>query len=136
MPRCPNSGGRMVRAGRNAKEILILKISVTELGDYTRNVGYKTGSITYEYETHSFGCDRAIRLFADVMDVGEGGVLDRFVEAGAELRHTRVVSEGGVYTFSQIALTEGMAVKAEDLTEASAVDALVALRAVIAIGRE
>lgn len=45
--RCLNSGGRMVRAGRNAKEILIPKISVTGLGDYTRNVGYKTGSITY-----------------------------------------------------------------------------------------
>lgn len=109
-----NSGGRMVRAGRNEKEILILKISVTGLGDYTRNVGYKTGSITYEYETHSFGCDRAIRLFADVMDV----------------------EEGGVYSFGQIALTEGVAVKAEDLTEASAVDVLVALRAVIAIDRE
>lgn len=67
--RCLDSGGRMVRAGRNAKEILISKISVAGLGDYTRNVGYKTGSITYEYETHSFGYDRAIRLFADVMDV-------------------------------------------------------------------
>ena len=112
--RCLNSGGRMVRAGRNAKEILIPKISVTGLGDYTRNVGYKTGPIAYEYETHSFGCDRAICLFTDVMDV----------------------EEGGVYTFGQIALTGGVAVKAEDLTEASAVDALVALRAVIAIGRE
>lgn len=81
--RCLNSGGRMVRAGRNAKEILIPKISVTGLGDYTRNVGYKTGSITYEYETHSFGYDRAIRLFADVMDVEESGVLDCFVEARA-----------------------------------------------------
>lgn len=40
------SGGRMVRAGRNAKEITVPKISVTGLGDYTRNVGYKTGSIT------------------------------------------------------------------------------------------
>ena len=60
--RCLNSGGRMVRAGRNAKEILIPKISVTGLGDYTRNVGYKTGSITYEYETRSFGYVRAIRL--------------------------------------------------------------------------
>ena len=49
----------MVRAGCNAKEILIPKISVTGLGDYTRNVGYKTGSITYEYETHGFGYDRA-----------------------------------------------------------------------------
>ena len=128
--RCLNSGGRMVRAGRNAKEILIPKISVTGLGDYTRNVGYKTGSITYEYETHSFGYDRAIRLFADVMDVEESGVLDCFVEAGAELQRTQVAPEGDAYTFSQIASTEGVTVKTEDLSEASAVDVLAALRAV------
>ena len=127
--RCLNSGGRMVRAGRNAKEILIPKISVTGLGDYTRNVGYKTGSITYEYETHSFGYDRAIRLFADVMDVEESGVLDCFVEAGAELQRTQVAPEGDAYTFSQIASIEGVTVKGEDLSEASAVDVLAALRA-------
>lgn len=40
-----NSRRHMVRAGRNAKEIMIPKIQVTGLGDYTRNVGYKTGSI-------------------------------------------------------------------------------------------
>ena len=128
--RCLNSGGRMVRAGRNAKEILIPKISVTGLGDYTRNVGYKTGSITYEYETHSFGYDRAIRLFADVMDVEESGVLDCLVEAGAELQRTQVAPEGDAYTFSQIASTEGVTMKGEDLSEASAVDVLAALRAV------
>lgn len=128
--RCLNSGGRMVRAGRNAKEILIPKISVTGLGDYTRNVGYKTGSITYEYETHSFGYDRAIRLFADIIDVEESGVLDCFVEAGAELQRTQVAPEGDAYTFSQIASTEGVTMKGEDLSEASAVDVLAALRAV------
>ena len=67
--RCLNSGGRMIRAGRNAKEILIPKISVTGLGDYTRNVGYKTGSITCEFEAKTFNYDRGIRLLADVMDV-------------------------------------------------------------------
>ena len=91
---CLNSGGRMVRAGRNAKEILIPKISVTRLGDYIHNVGYKTGSITYDYETHGFGYDRAIRLFADVMDMEGSGVLDCFVEAGAELQRTQVAPEG------------------------------------------
>lgn len=58
--RCLNSGGRMVRAGCNAKEILIPKISVTGFEDYTRNVGYKTGSIARAYETHTFAYDRAI----------------------------------------------------------------------------
>ena len=41
-----NSPARLARAGKNAKEIMIPKISVTGLGDYTRNVGYKTGSRT------------------------------------------------------------------------------------------
>ena len=88
-----NSGRRMVRAGHNAKEILIPKISVTGLGDYTRNVGYKTGAITYEFETKTFNYDRGIRLFADVMDVEEAGVNDCFVEAGAELQRTQVAPE-------------------------------------------
>ena len=57
---CLNSPARTARAGRNAKEILIPKISVTGLEDYTRNVGYKTGSITWAYETHTFAYDRAI----------------------------------------------------------------------------
>ena len=38
--------------------------------------------------------------------------------------------EGDAYTFSQIASTEGVTVKTEDLSEASAVDVLAALRAV------
>ena len=99
-------------------------------GDYTRNVGYKTGSITHEYETHSFGYDRAIRLFADVMNEEESGVLDCFVEAGAELQRTQVAPESDAYTFSQVASIEGVTVKGEDLSEASAVDVLAALRAV------
>ena len=48
---CLTSGHRMVRAGRNAKEIMIPKIEVSGLGDYTCNVGYKTGSINYAFET-------------------------------------------------------------------------------------
>lgn len=48
----------MIRAGRNAKEIIIPKISVKSLGNYTRNVGYDNGAITYESETKTFGYDR------------------------------------------------------------------------------
>ena len=38
------------------------KIEVTGLGDDTRNVGYKTGSIIYGSETKMFNCDRGIKL--------------------------------------------------------------------------
>ena len=127
---CLNSTGRMVHAGRHAKEILIPRVEVTGLGDYTRNQGYRTGSITWSYETHTFAYDRAIRLFADVMDVEEGGIADCFIQAGAELQRTQVAPEGDAYTFSQIASTTGVTAKSEDLSEAEAADVLKALRAV------
>lgn len=125
-----NSGRRMVRAGHNAKEILIPKISVTGLGNYTRNVGYKTGAITYEFETKTFNYDRGIRLFADIMDVEEAGVNDCFVEAGAELQRTQVAPEADAFTFAQIAGHTGVTVTPEDLSEATATDILQALRGV------
>lgn len=125
-----NSGRRMVRAGHNAKEILIPKISVTGLGNYTRNVGYKTGSITYEFETKTFNYDRGIRLFADVMDVEEAGVNDCFVEAGAELMRTQVAPEADAFTFAQIAGHTGVTTVSESYASADAEDILEDLRTV------
>lgn len=48
--------------GRNVKEVVIPKIQIAGLGDYTRNVKYKTGSITHEFETKTFNCNRDILL--------------------------------------------------------------------------
>ncbi|WP_270573703.1 hypothetical protein [Candidatus Collinsella stercoripullorum] len=115
---CLNSPRRMARAGRNAKEIMIPKIEVTGLGDYTRNVGYKTGSITYEFETKAFNYDRGIKLLADVMDVEEAGVLDCFVAAGSELQRTQVAPEADAFTFSEIAGHAGVTPAEEDFAEA------------------
>lgn len=100
---CLNSPRRMARAGRNAKEIMVPKIEVSGLGNYTRNVGYKTGPITYGLETKTFNYDRGIKLLADVMDVEEAGVLDCFVETGSELQRTQVATETDAFTFSEIA---------------------------------
>ena len=97
---CLNSPRRMAHAGRNAKETMIPKIEITGLGDYTRNVGYKTGSIAYEFETMTFNYDRGIRLLADVMDVEEAGVLDCFVEAGSELQREQVAPEADAFCFA------------------------------------
>jgi hypothetical protein len=127
---CLNSPARLARAGRNAKEIMVPKIAVSGLGDYTRNVGYKTGSIDFSYETKTFGYDRGIRLMADVMDVEEAGVLDCFVQAGAELQRTQVAPEADAYTYAQIASHEGVTVDSADLSSAKAKDVLAALRSV------
>ncbi|OUO59021.1 hypothetical protein B5F74_09540 [Collinsella sp. An271] len=125
---CLNSPRRMARAGKNAKEIMVPKIQVSGLGDYTRNVGYKTGSITYEYETKTFNYDRGIKLLADVMDVEESGVLDCFVEAGSELQRLQVAPEADAFTFSEIAGHEGVSPAEEDFSDADAEDVLASLR--------
>lgn len=125
---CLNSPRRMVRAGRNAKEIMVPKIRVSGLGDYTRNVGYKTGSITYEFETKTFNYDRGIRLLADVMDVEEAGVLDCFVEVGSELQRTQVAPEADAFSFSEIAGHMGVTPETEDFSDADADDLLASLR--------
>ena len=117
-----NSPKRMVRAGRNAKEVMIPKIAVSGLGNYTRNVGYKTGSIEFAYETKAFNYDRGIRLMADVMDVEEAGVMDCFVQAGAELQRTQVAPEADAFTFASIAGHAGVTVDEADLADAEAGD--------------
>lgn len=126
---CLTSGGRMVRAGRNAKEIMIPKISVSGLDDYTRNVGYKTGSITFDYETKTFNYDRGIKLLADVMDVEEAGVLDCFVAAGSELMRTQVAPEADAFTFAEIASHTGVDTESKSYADAEAADILKDLRA-------
>ena len=125
---CLNSPRRMVRAGAHAKEIKIPKIEVTGLGDYTRNVGYKTGAIEFAYETKTFNYDRGIRLMADVMDVEEAGVLDCFVAAGSELQRTQVAPEADAFTFATIASHTGVTPVTGDLSTADGEDILALLR--------
>ncbi len=47
---------------------MIPKIEVTGLDDYTRNVGYKTGSIAYEFESKMFNYSCNIKTLANIMD--------------------------------------------------------------------
>lgn len=125
---CLNSPRGLVRETRGGHEIMVPKISVTGLGDYTRNVGYKTGSIDFSYETETYNYDHGICLMADVMDVEETGVMDAFAQAGAELERSQVAPEADAFCFTQIASHEGVTVDSADLSAAKAVDVLGALR--------
>ena len=49
--------GATVRMGTNANEIVIPKISMDGLGDYSRNSGYAQGSVTLTHETVKFNYD-------------------------------------------------------------------------------
>lgn len=109
---------------------MIPKIFVSGLGDHTRNVGYKTGSITFDYETKTFNYGRGIKLLADVRDVEEAGVLGCFVAAGSELMRTQVAPEADAFTFAEIAGHAGVDTESKSYADAEAADILKDLRAV------
>jgi len=88
-----NSGRRMVRAGHNAKETPIPKISVTGLGNYTRNVGYKTGAITYEFETKTFNYNRGPQYNSRLLARWDEDHDIRFSVGRTSSRHDNAVAE-------------------------------------------
>ena len=56
------------RQGANANEILIPKLSMSGLGDYSRNSGYTKGDVTLTWETVQFNYDRGRKFEVDSMD--------------------------------------------------------------------
>lgn len=115
-----------VQAGSNAHEIVIPKISMDGLGDYSRNGGYVDGDVTLTNETVAFNYDRGRAFTVDAMDNEEtAGVA--FGKLASEFIRTKVVPEMDAFRFAQYAGTAGISKVAsgETLTTgASVIDAL------------
>ena len=114
------SDSSMVRAGANANEIVYPQISVTGLGDYSRNSGYTTGAVTLEWKTAAFNYDRGTKIQVDVMDNEESRNL-AFGMAGATLVRDKVAPEADAFTFAKLASVSGISTAtAATLADASA----------------
>lgn len=80
----------LVQAGANANEIVIPKMSMDGLGDYSRSSGYVAGDVTLTNETVQFNYDRGRKFNIDAMDNEEtAGVA--FGRLSAEFIRTKVV---------------------------------------------
>ena len=119
------SDNTMVRAGANANEIIYPQISVSGLGDYSRNSGYTDGSVNLEWKTAKFNYDRGTKISVDVMDNEESRDI-AFTMAGAELMRTKVAPEADAFVFATLAGTAGIS-KATPATYADATEFLNAL---------
>lgn len=119
------SDNTMVRAGANANEIIYPQISVSGLGDYSRNSGYTNGSVNLEWKTAKFNYDRGTKISVDVMDNEESRNI-AFTMAGAELMRTKVAPEADAFVFATLAGTAGIS-KATPATYADATEFLSAL---------
>lgn len=82
----------LVRAGANANEIIVPKMSLDGLADYSRNSGYVNGDVTLTNETVQFNYDRGRAFTVDAMDNEEtAGVA--FGKLSSEFIRTKVVPE-------------------------------------------
>ena len=119
--------GAMVRMGVNANEIVIPKISMDGLGDYSRNSGYAPGSVTLTHETVQFNYDRGRRFTVDAMDNEEtAGVA--FGSLSSEFIRTKAAPEQDAFRFATYASVSGISAA----TPASLTDAAAVLAALIA----
>ncbi len=124
------SPAELVRAGTNANEILVPKMTMDGLGDYSRQDGYAQGSVTLEYETKKFNYERGRKFTIDNMDNEEtAGVA--FGKLASEFIRTKVVAEMDAFRYAifakvgtkkQETLADGTAVLNAILAGLSAMD--------------
>lgn len=117
----------LVRQGANANEIIIPKISMDGLADYSRNGGYVAGNVTLTNETVKFNYDRGRKFTVDAMDDEETAGL-AFGRLASEFIRTRVVPELDAYRFATYAGISGISKVAAGATLADGAAVISALR--------
>lgn len=116
----------LVQAGRNANEIVIPKMSLDGLADYSRNSGYVMGDVTLTYETVKFNYDRGRKFVIDAMDDEETAGI-AFGKLSSEFIRTKVVPEMDAFRFATYASISGIGSAKGTLADGAAV--ITALRA-------
>ena len=120
----------LVRQGANANEMIIPKMSMQGLADYSRNGGYVTGDVTMTNETVTCNFDRGRMFNVDTMDdletagIAFGGLAGEFIR-------TRVVPELDAFRFASYAGATGISKPAAGATLATGADVIAALRTAI-----
>ena len=123
-----DSDATLAQAGANANEIIIPKISMDGLGDYSRNDGYTNGDVTLTNETVKFNYERGRMFSVDAMDDEEtAGVA--YGKLASEFIRTKVAPEGDAFRFATYAGTEGISKVSAGATLSTGDAVVAALRA-------
>ena len=117
----------LVRAGANTNEIVVPKLSMDGLADYSRNSGYVKGDVSLTYETVQFNYDRGRKFDVDAMDNEETAGI-AFGKLSSEFIRTRVVPEMDAFRFATYAGISGIS-KATAATYTTGEQWLTALQA-------
>ena len=89
------------------KTVKVLKLTVPELGTYTRNSGYTAGDVTADWEAFTLTQDRGTEFSVDAMD-DEETLNMTFGNASSEFIRRSVVPQVDAYRFAALAKAEGI----------------------------
>lgn len=115
----------LARAGANANELIIPKLTMDGLAQYDRNGGYTGGDVSLVNETVICDYDRGRMFQVDDMDNKET-VNQAFGQLSGEFIRTKVTPEHDAYRFAKYASKPGVSVMSGMLVDGQA--AIAALR--------
>lgn len=118
-----DSDASLTRQGANANEIIIPKMMLDGLGDYSRANGYASGDMSMTWETVKFNFDRGRRFAVDDMDNEETMSL-AFGRLASEFERTKVIPELDAFRFATYCTKAQNTVSAALSAGSSAVSAL------------
>lgn len=120
------SDASLAREGANTNEIVIPKMTLQGLADYSRSGGYVSGDMTLAWETVAFNFDRGRKFSIDSMD-NEETISVAFGRLASEFLRTKVVPELDAFRFAKYAGLAGVSPAGAPLADGAAV--IAALRA-------
>lgn len=102
-----DSDQSVAQQGNRANEIVIPKLSMDGLADYSRNGGYVNGDVNLTHETVTFNYDRGRKFSIDYIDNEEAAEVP-FMNLASEFLRTKVAPEKDAFTFATLAGIPGI----------------------------
>lgn len=97
----------LARQGQNVNEMIIPKIDMSGLADYSRNGGYVNGDVTFTNETVKCNFDRGRMFTVDTLDNMETAMM-AFGRLASEFIRVKVVPELDAFRFATLASMSGI----------------------------
>lgn len=97
----------LARQGQNVNEMIIPKIDMSGLADYSRNGGYVGGDVTFTNETVKCNFDRGRIFNVDTLDNIETAMM-AFGRLASEFIRVKVVPELDAFRFATLASMSGI----------------------------
>lgn len=120
----------LAQQGANANELIIPMLSMSGLGDYSRNSGYVDGDVTLTNETVKCNFDRGRMFTVDTLDNLETAGI-AFGRLSGEFIRTKVVPELDAFRFATYASTANISKVSSGATLSTGENVIKAIRAAI-----